>query len=41
MHKRLHQRRCHDAMDGILVTFVISLSIAGGVLMYSLLRAEK
>ena len=28
-------------MDGILVTFVISLAMAGGVLMYSLLRAEK
>ena len=28
-------------MDGILITFVISLSIAGGVLMYSLLRAEN
>jgi hypothetical protein len=28
-------------MDGILVTFVVSLVISGGVLMYSLLRAEK
>lgn len=28
-------------MDGILVTFVVSLALAGGVLMYSLLRAEK
>jgi len=28
-------------MDGVLITFVISLAIAGGVLMYSLLRAEK
>jgi len=30
-----------NMMDGILVTFVVSLAIAGGVLMYSLLRAEK
>ena len=40
MHKRSQQREELE-MDGILITFVISLSIAGGVLMYSLLRAEK
>jgi hypothetical protein len=28
-------------MSGILIAFVISLAISGGVLMYSLLRAEK
>jgi len=28
-------------MGGILIAFIISLAVAGGVLMYSLLRAEK
>lgn len=41
MHKKFPQRRHRDIMDGILITFVMSLAVAGGVLMYSLLRAEK
>jgi hypothetical protein len=40
MHKKFQQREELD-VDGILITFVASLAIAGGVLMYSLLRAEK
>lgn len=40
MHKRF-QKKAELDMDGILIIFVVSLAISGGVLMYSLLRAEK
>lgn len=41
MPKRFQPKEDDHSMDGILVVFVTALAISTGVLMYSLLRAEK